>query len=327
MFYFKGILAKVVNFNLFSLPKSNPFYKKVALLFIFGFLISSSTNLNSVFAQTKAVVASETTQKNKMPYFVGSFDQLQEEGKKKNKPYFVFVHARNNKFDSVTFANQYVQAYVKKRYLAQKLQAPSLYADYVVKQYEVKSFPQILVFTPQGKLVDRITSYLSPKQMIARLKLHESKTGSPEDRISAFAKAANPELSMKLQTEGEIQEIYHFSIRPYGVEEKTIGIQLGVFENYQNLVNNVSELELHWHDNILVTFVEVEGKILYRLLLGPFYSYEHAEVYNRNLKEKMGLRGILVSLEDFDPITEDNKARYLIKNIETPVESEDPNKR
>jgi hypothetical protein len=159
------------------------------------------------------------------------------------------------------------------------------------------------------------------------LKLHEQKTGSSEDRISDFAKAANPELSMKLQTEGEIQEVYHFSIRPYGVEEKTIGIQLGVFENYQNLVNNVAELELHWHENILVTFVEIDGKTWYRLLLGAFYSYEHAEVYNRNLKAKMGLRGILVSLEDFTPITEDNKDKYLMENIETPVESEDPNKR
>ncbi len=320
MSYFKMILAKIINFNLFTV---NHFYKRRVLLLLLGFFITS----NFAFSQKKAVVLSETTQTNKMAYFAGSFDQLQEEGKKKDKPYFVFVHAQNNKFDSVTFANQYVQTYVKKRYIAQKLQAPSLYADYVVKKYEVKSFPQILVFTPQGKLVDRITSYLSPKQMIARLKLHEDKKGSSDDRISAFAKAADPELSLKLQTEGEIQEVYHFSIRPYGVEEKTIGIQLGVFENYQNLVNNVAELEVHWHDNILVTFVEVDGKMLYRLLLGPFYSYEHAEVYNRNLKEKMGLRGILVSLEDFDPITEDNKSKYLLKNIETPVESENPNKR
>jgi thioredoxin-related protein len=321
--YFKSFVAKIANFNLFNLSRLNSLYKKIALLFLLGVFINS----NTTFAQNKTVLASQASQINKMPYFVGSFDQLQEEGKKKNKPYFVFVHANKNKFDSVTFINQYVQTYIKKRYLAQKLQAPSLYADYVVKKYEVKSFPQILVFTPQGKLVDRIMSYLGPKQMIARLKLHESKTGSSEDRISDFAKAANPELSLKLQTEGEIQEVYHFSIRPYGVEEKTIGIQLGVFENYQNLVNNVAELELNWHDNILVTFVEIDGKMLYRLLLGPFYSYEHAEVYNRNLKEKMGLRGILVSLEDFDPITEDNKAKYLMKNIEVPVESEDQNKR
>lgn len=320
MSYFKLIVAKIINF---SLSKPNPFYKKVALLYLLGFFITSS----SAFAQKTALVLSETTQNNQMNYFTGSFDQLQEEGKKKNKPYFVYVHAKTNKLDSVTFANKYVQTYVAKRYLAQKLQAPSLYADYVVKKYEVKNFPQILVFTPQGKLVDRINSYLSPKQMIARLKLHESKTGSPDDRISAFAKAADPELSLKLQTQGEIQEIYHFSIRPYGVEEKTIGIQLGVFENYQNLVNNVSELELHWHDNILVTFVEVDGKMLYRLLLGPFYSYEHADRYNKNLKEKMGLHGILVSLESFEPITENNKDRYLMKNIETPVESENPNKR
>lgn len=320
MSYFTLFTAKITNF---SLSQRCLFYKKIAFVFLLGFFISSTSNFNSVFAQNIAT----TTQKNEMPYLVGSFDKLQEEGKKQNKPYFVYVHTRNNKFDSVTFANKYVQTYIKKRYLAQKLQAPSLYADYVVKQYEVKSFPQILVFTPQGKLVDRITSYLNPKQIIARLKLHESKTGSSDDRISAFAKAANPELSMKLQTEGEIQEVYHFSIRPYGVEEKTIGIQLGVFENYQNLVNNVAELELHWHDNILVTFVEIDGKMLYRLLLGPFYSYEHAEVYNRNLKEKMGLRGILVSLEDFDPITEENKDKYLMENIETPVESEDPNKR
>ncbi|WP_291723030.1 hypothetical protein [Bernardetia sp.] len=278
-------------------------------------------------AQNKAMVISETTQANKMPYFEGSFVQLQEEGKTKNKPYFVYLHSNKNKLDSTTFANKYVQTYVSKRYLAQKLQAPSLYADAVVKRYEVKSFPQILVFTPQGKLVDRITSYQSPKQMIARLKLHEQKTGSPEDRVSAFAKAADPTLSLKLQTEGEIQNVYHFSVRPYGVEEKTIGIQLGVFENYQNLVNNVSELELHWHDNILVTFVEIDGKMLYRLLLGPFYSYEHANVYNKNLEKKMGLLGILVSLEDFDPITEENKDQYLIENIEVPVESNNPNKR
>lgn len=323
MSYLKTILAKIANFSLFELPTLNPFYKKTVFLLFLGLFIHSTTS----FAQNKVVIASETSQTNKMTYLEGSFDKLQTEGKKQNKPYFVFVYANKNKFDSVTFANQYVQTYVKKRYLAQKIQAPSLYADYVVKKYEVKNFPQILVFTPQGKLIDRITSYLSPKKMIARLKLHENKTGSSEDRISDFAKAANPELSMKLQTQGEIQEVYHFSIRPYGVEEKTIGIQLGVFENYQNLVNNVSELELHWHDNILVTFVEVDGKILYRLLLGPFYSFEHAEVYNRNLKEKMGLRGILVSLEDFDPITDDNKAKYLMKNIETPVASEDPNKR
>ena len=324
MSYFKTILAKIVKFNLFE---SNPFHKKVTLSLRIGFFIGLGFSSTALLAQNKPIVISETTQMNEMPYFSGSFDQLQDEGKKKSKPYFVFVHATNNKFDSVTFANQYVQTYVSKRYLAQKLQAPSLYADYVVKKYDVKSFPQILVFTPQGKLVDRISSYLSPKQMIARLKLHEDKTGSPDDRISAFAKAADPQLSLKLQTEGEIQEIYHFSIRPYGVEEKTIGIQLGVFENYQNLVNNVSELEVHWHDNILVTFIEVEGKTLYRLLLGPFYSYEHAEVYNKNLKEKMGLRGILVSLENFNPITEENKEKYLLKNIETPVESENPNKR
>ncbi|AFM05745.1 sporulation related protein [Bernardetia litoralis DSM 6794] len=308
MSYFKESSTKVANFNL---SKPNSFYQKIILIFLVGFFINSY----SAFSQ------------NEMSYFEGSFDQLQEEAKKKNKPYFVFVHANKNKFDSVTFANQYVQTYIKKRYLAQKLQAPSLYADYVVKKYEVKSFPQILIFTPQGKLVDRINSYLSPKKMIARLKLHEGKTGSSDDRISDFAKAANPELSLKLQTEGEIQEVYHFSIRPYGVEEKTIGVQLGVFENYQNLVNNVAELEVHWHDNILVTFVEIDGKMLYRLLLGPFYSYEHADRYNKNLKEKMGLRGILVSLENFNPITEDNKNEYLIESIETPVESENPNKR
>ncbi len=311
MYHLKKKLSKTLSKAVeFTISKSNSLHQKIALFFVMAFFIS----LHSTFAQKKAVVISSTTQMNKMPFFAGSFDQLQEEGKKQNKSYFVFVHANNNKFDSVTFANQYVQSYVVKRYLAQKLQAPSLYADYVVKKYDVKSFPQILVFTPQGKLVDRITSYLSPKQMIARLKLHEDKTGSADERISAFAKAADPELSLKLQTEGEIQEIYRFSIRPYGVEEKTIGIQLGVFENYQNLVNNVAELEVNWHDNILVTFVEVDGKTLYRLLLGPFYNYEHAEVYNKNLKEKMGLRGILVSLENFNPITDDNKNQYLLEN-------------
>jgi cell division septation protein DedD len=40
------------------------------------------------------------------------------------------------------------------------------------------------------------------------------------------------------------------------------------------------------------------GLVLYKLLLGPFFSKEKANSYKENLKEKYGIEGFIVTFQE-----------------------------
>ncbi|MCC5944718.1 MAG: SPOR domain-containing protein [Bernardetiaceae bacterium] len=251
-------------------------------------------------------------------FFGGTYEQLRQEAEKQGKPYFIYFYAQPGKLDRETFGNKYVKMYVKSRYLAFKSQAFSLYSDFLTRKYEVKKLPQICIFTPQGKMVERIEGFISAKDLLDKLRTHERKQGKPADNNIAFGQAANPELSLQLRELAEIKEVYKFSIRRQTIKEKTIAVQLGVFESYDNLVKSVQELDENWHDNIMVVEVEIEKRRLFRLMLGPFYTIEHAKGYQRSLRERKGLYGLIIALDDFQPIAPEREAEYSVERFQKP---------
>jgi thioredoxin-related protein len=255
-------------------------------------------------------------------YYQGSFEDLQKEALETDRPYFVYFY-RNGcpacaEMEESTFPNKWLKMYVKARYLpAFKVQAFSLYSDYLTKRYGVTSFPQILLFSPKGKILKRIDHKVSAKQLIEEMRLHEKEKGLPDFDMTVFEEDADPELSMKLQTEAVFTGLYKFSIRPEEAKAETLGVQIGVFSDYKNMVASVLELDQNWHDNILVATYEVEGKTYFRLLFGTFYSIEHAKSYQRSLKNKYGLHGIIIKLDDFSPYTEAQSEVFSVDKKQT----------
>ncbi len=257
------------------------------------------------------------------------YDKLQEAAKANNKPFFVFFYRDGcmacNEMETKVFAHPNLQEYISNHYYAYRAKAFSIYSDYLVKKYEVNTYPQILIFTPQGKLVRRLRGTVSAIKLLAELKAQEKAKGKPEPLPEVFEEDADPAYSVQLQEEGIVKGLFKFSIRQQEVEEKTLGIQLGVFEDYNNIVRVVLELEKNWHDNILVSESELENEPIYRLILGPFYSIEHAESYQRNIREKYGMYGIIIHLDDLSPYSWEERSEYSLEQFEksTPEQEKD----
>ena len=90
-----------------------------------------------------------------------------------------------------------------------------------------------------------------------------------------------------------------YQIQLNRLPEKGFAIQVGSFKNVSVLWNEVSKLHNAWFKQIMVQSTEgINGLILHKLLLGPFSTREKASSYKENLKEKYGIEGFIVPLQE-----------------------------
>jgi len=76
-------------------------------------------------------------------------------------------------------------------------------------------------------------------------------------------------------------------------------IQVGSFENISMMWSEVSKFHNAWFKQIMVQTVKTaNGLVLHKLLLGPFATKEKATSYKGNLKEKYGIEGFIVPLQE-----------------------------
>ncbi len=255
-----------------------------------------------------------------LEFFKESFEKMAEKAGSEKKPFLVFFSAdgsqKSAQMDSI-FQNKWVQTYVSKRYLAQRMQAFSLYAEPVARRYGITQFPCVALFAPNASLTHKVENVSNPKEFIATLTAYENATGSALSQTTnpdAAVNSSDPLLSLKLQEEAKIEAVYKISIEKHELQARTLAVQVGVFADYENLMKNVMILRENWHDNILITQYELSDKKIFRLLLGPLYSMEHAQSYKNSLKEKKGINAIIVNMETFAPISEAQASDYTLES-------------
>jgi rare lipoprotein A len=90
-----------------------------------------------------------------------------------------------------------------------------------------------------------------------------------------------------------------YQIQLNRLPEKGFAIQVGSFQNVSVLWSEVSKLHNAWFKQIMVQTVKTDnGLVLHKLLLGPFTTREKASSYKGNLKEKYGIEGFIVPLQE-----------------------------
>jgi rare lipoprotein A len=90
-----------------------------------------------------------------------------------------------------------------------------------------------------------------------------------------------------------------YQIQLNRLPEKGFAIQVGSFQNTSVLWSEVSKLHNAWFKQIMIkTKEDANGLILHKLLLGPFSTKEKAGSYKENLKEKYGMEGFIVTLQE-----------------------------
>lgn len=92
---------------------------------------------------------------------------------------------------------------------------------------------------------------------------------------------------------------------PYGLykfalekpSQDGFGVQVASFNNFDNVLQRVAELQAKWFDNILISIeAGTGGKKTYKIILGPFNDQKTAQHYQESLGSRYRIKGFVVNL-------------------------------
>ncbi len=129
------------------------------------------------------------------------------------------------------------------------------------------------------------------------------------DRANSLSEAAAPAeeakgkqeaityapVQNKLFTKGKFGAgLYKVEIREPG--SGTHGVQIASLSTLESAMQEVAKLQGKWFENILINCVESDGKMTYKIILGPQESQAAASSYAKQLLKKHKIKGFVVVL-------------------------------
>ncbi|MFN0203135.1 MAG: SPOR domain-containing protein [Bacteroidia bacterium] len=106
-------------------------------------------------------------------FFSGSYEQLKEQARVENKPFFICFYKEDcqssQKMNDITFNDEEVANYIARNYLAYRVDCYSFDGFDLAAKFGVYHFPNVTIFTPQGKPIYEIEGYQEPETMIGNL--------------------------------------------------------------------------------------------------------------------------------------------------------------
>ena len=74
------------------------------------------------------------------------------------------------------------------------------------------------------------------------------------------------------------------------------GVQIGTYHNLQNVLKQTAKLQENWFSNIMLTRETTGGKLIYKVIIGPFEERESANSYKKSAAKK-GVKGFVVAVQ------------------------------
>lgn len=213
--------------------------------------------------------------------------------------------------DRTTFMDVQLADYMKQKVVALKVDVQEIDGMRWSQQYEIEALPTMLVFDEKGRMVKRLVGYQSAEDLLTTFKelapkqdyepaAQDQPLSTPEPQkeelevettVSAEPpKPENPKPAITASSQptpeppAKEKELYELSIRRTKVQGYST--QVGVFSSYENVLDLAEKIGQQMQQK---TFVEVErlnGKTVYRLLVGLFPSRRQASVMRNNLLMK-----------------------------------------
>ena len=106
------------------------------------------------------------------------------------------------------------------------------------------------------------------------------------------ANAPKPEVE---ETISNGRGIFNFSVRKQ--EPKGYGVQIGAFAEYGNVLIQVEKLQSAFDTDVIVSINELNGKTVYKVVVGAYASSSNAKLLQARMKAK-GVNGFLRNLKD-----------------------------
>ena len=176
--------------------------------------------------------------------------------------------------ESTTFKDEEVSKLLNERFVPLKIDIDDFDGYALKEHFGIKVLPTFLIFSSDGKIIERVEETLSPTRMKELL----------NRSLATFTPVMQPENISPKETLAANKTVIRDRMSSYK-------IQLGMFSSYQRTLQFYNELVGKISDPIIILHDYKGGSIVYRVLIGNFNSTNDAHFYLSELKEKYGIDG------------------------------------
>lgn len=180
--------------------------------------------------------------------------------------------------EKTTFADEGVSSILNEKFVPLKIDIDDFDGYALKEHFGVKVLPTLLIFSADGKVIERVEETLPPSKM---KNLLTKSLASFTPRVHA-ANMAPDALEEEKQAKMEAKVAEH---------SQTYKIQLGLYSSYEETLSNYNKLSAIITDPIIILHDFKGGNVVYRVLVGNFGSTKDAHFYLSDLRENYGVEG------------------------------------
>jgi len=109
-------------------------------------------------------------------FYLGSYEELQKEAKTNEKCYFLMFHTDwcmpCKKMEAEVFADASTGNFINRHFYPYMVDGEKGAYSYLVQDLFITSYPTIIIFSPEGKELQRINGYNNKEALLDKLKNH-----------------------------------------------------------------------------------------------------------------------------------------------------------
>ena len=222
-----------------------------------------------------------------------SFEVAKDRATKEGKLLFVDFYASwctpCKWMESTTFADPEVGSVLNENYVSLKVDIDTQTGFALKEKFEISVLPTILIFNSQGELVERVQETLSRSKMLNLINFHLHSDNSVVKQ-HYFNKSPNQATGSIKKSDSELLATYKDYNR---VKKSNYRVELGYFNSYADALTKVNDTREQFFEEIIVLNDYEDGKVMYRVLMGKFGSYEEAEGFKTILKESYNINSLV----------------------------------
>lgn len=224
----------------------------------------------------------------------GSFQSVLFKAKQENKlillDFYADWCAPCKIMEQSTFKDARLAQYLHENFITYKINIEDLDGIPYKNKYDIKLLPTLLVVDASGSEMKRFEEGMNSSKLLR--KLQESFDLSKKEQVATQPEVEKPifpsikpdfEKTTSTGTVSFSSGLFEFDVTPHA--NSGYGVQIGTFGQYGNVLKEATKLKKKFSAKILVDITELNGKPVYRILVGDFNTRKDADdfkVYMEN---------------------------------------------
>lgn len=247
-----------------------------------------------------------------------NWEQSKSKAKAQGKLYFVDFDASYcatcRTMEETTYMDERLANYMTNNVVAQRVDVQDFDGVMWSQQYEVEALPTMLIFNEKGELVRRLVGYQSGSDLLKEFEQLRNKAPRPvvavtrpveqpepiaPDQPMVRPNVTKPGVAIFAPVEQAVEAreqglgLYEIAVRRQ--ESKGFGVQVGVYSNYESILEQASKMKRKYSKKTMVHVAKYKGDVVYKLLVGSFSSKREASYFRNDLR-KDNIDGLLKDL-------------------------------